>query len=92
MSGTDNATILEPCGLARLPLILLRRTDELGLDRADLMRRAGFHDDDLLDPDARIPLRKFWALWRMAIDETHDEELALRVFTSTPLRQYGLVG
>ncbi len=92
MSDLGTVPALEPCGLARLPLILLHRTDELGLDRADLMRRAGFHDDDLRDPDARVPLRKMWALWQLAVEATHDEELALRVFGTTPLRSYGLVG
>jgi AraC-like DNA-binding protein len=92
VSGTDSPPPFEPCGLARLPLILLHHAGGLGLDRAELMRRAGFHDDDLRDPDARVPIRKFWALWQMAVDETGDEGLALRVFSSTPLRQYGLVG
>jgi AraC-like DNA-binding protein len=92
VSGPDNNPAFEPCGLARLPLILLARTEALGLDRAELMRRAGFDDEDLRNPDARVPIRKMWALWQFAVEATHDEELAIRVFGSTPLRSYGLVG
>jgi len=88
----DRPTPFEPCGLARLPLLLLNRAGELGLDRDELLRRAGLAEVELADPDAKVPVRKLWALWRAAIAHTGDEELPLRVIGSTPLRAYGLVG
>ncbi len=79
-------------GLARLPLILLNRAAELGLDRDELVRLSGFAESELADPDARVPVQKLWQLWRLAIERTGDEDVALRVILSTPLRAYGLVG
>lgn len=88
----EGPTPFEPCGLVRLPLVLLGRATELGLDRTELLARAGIAEAELADPDARLPLRKLWELWRLAIARTGDEDLPLRLIASTPLRAYGLVG
>lgn len=90
--AVESLAPFEPGGLARLPLLLLNRAAEFGLDRAELLRRAGLAEVELADPDARVPLRKLWELWRAAVIQTGDEDLSLRVIGSTPLRAYGLVG
>jgi len=83
---------IEPSGLARIPLILLGRAAEFGLDRDVLMRDAGLIDAELDDPDSRIPIRKVWKLWHVAIERSGDPWLPLRVAASTSVRAYGLVG
>src|SRR5262245_51398485 len=83
---------IEPSGLARIPLILLGRATEFGLDRDTMLRGAGLTEADIDAPDSRVPIRKVWTLWKVAIESTGDAWLPVRVMASTPLRAYGLVG
>jgi AraC-like DNA-binding protein len=83
---------IEPSGLARIPLIVLDRAPEFGLNRQTLMHDAGLTEAELDDPDARVPIRKVWRLWRAAAERAGDPWLPVRVAGSTPLRSYGLVG
>jgi len=82
---------IELTGLARIPLLMLERTADLGLDRDELATAAGF-GDELRDPDARVPVTKIWNLWRILIDRTSDPILGLHLAMGLRIRQFGLVG
>ncbi len=79
-------------GLARIPRLLLKYGQDHGIDQADLMQTAGISENDIRDPDSRIPLIKTWNLWRVLIDRTSDPMLGLHVGRSVKLRDVGLVG
>jgi AraC-like DNA-binding protein len=82
----------EPTGLARVPLLLLHHVDELGLEREELMRAAGLTEEELVDPDARVPVNKTWSLWRIVIDRVDDPALGLRLGAAARIREFGIVG
>ena len=82
----------ELTGLARIPLLVLQRAEELGLDRAELMRSAGLSAAELRDPDARVSMAKVWSVWRAAIHRSGDPAFGVRVGESTSGRHLGLVG
>lgn len=79
-------------GLARVPLALLQRTEDYGLDRAELLRQAGLTEQELANPDSRIEVSKMWNLWRIVIERTDDPALGLHIGQGTTVRQFGLVG
>ena len=79
-------------GLARIPRLLLRYGQDHGIDPVELMETAGIAENDISDPDSRIPLIKTWNLWRVLIDRISDPNLGLHVGTSVNLRDVGLVG
>src|SRR5262245_33750871 len=82
---------LELTGLARIPLLILERTPDYGLDRHELAAAAGFKNE-LQDPDARVAITKIWNLWRILIDRTSDPILGLHLGMGLGMQQYGLVG
>jgi len=80
-------------GLARIPLFLLDKVSpRYGLERAELMRLAGFRQHELDDPDSRVPLAKVWTLWRIVIEQADDPNLGLHLGIETRVRELGLVG
>ena len=82
---------IELTGLARIPLLILERTGDYGLDRHELAAAAGFKDE-LQDPDTRVSVTKIWNLWRILIDRTSDPILGLHLGMDIEMRRYGLVG
>lgn len=78
--------------LVRLPLHLLRQTDKEGLDRGELLRQAGLRESDLSDPDARIPLLRFLALWRAVLAILNRPDVGVRFGAEIRVRDVGLVG
>jgi AraC-like DNA-binding protein len=82
---------IELTGLARIPLLILERTADYGLDRNELAAAAGFKGE-LQDPDARVSVTKIWNLWRIFIDRTSDPILGLHLGMGVGMRQFGLVG
>jgi AraC-like DNA-binding protein len=82
----------EPAGLARLALVHLERTTRLGLSRAELLEAAGLTEDQMRDPDARIPVSTIARLWRAATERLPDPTLGLLLGASTRARELGLVG
>jgi AraC-like DNA-binding protein len=82
----------EPTGLARLPLMLLRHVEVLGLDRARLMAAAGLDAVELNDPDARVPIQKSWSLWRAILERRPDGAMGLRLGAAARVRDLGVVG
>jgi AraC-like DNA-binding protein len=79
-------------GLARLPLLILRRAEELGLDRDALLRRSRLEEQELNDPDARVSMDKIWGLWSALVDSVDDPALGVRLVESIDVRDLGLVG
>ena len=59
--------------LAALPRSVLAFAEALGLSGAALARAAGLADDVLADPDGRVPVDAYAALWRgLAADPRAD--------------------
>jgi AraC-like DNA-binding protein len=82
----------EPSGLARLALMHLERTTQMGVSRATLMREARLDERQLRDPDSRIPLAAVGQLWRAAAKHVPDPAFGLRLGADTRVREFGLVG
>jgi len=82
---------IELTGLARIPLLMLERTADYGLDRDELAAAAGFKNE-LENPDARVSVTKIWNLWRILIDRTSDPFLGLHLMMGLRIRQFGVVG
>jgi len=76
--------------LARLPLLLLRGSDEPGAAPAAYRRYA--QSRDLADPDVRVPLSMLWAVWRDILTHNPDPALGLRLGRRITVRSLGLVG
>jgi AraC-like DNA-binding protein len=81
----------ESTSLARFPLFFLQIAQEMGLDREELLAAAELHEDDLRDPDRRVPLAKMWKLWPPMLAAA-PEALGVRVGGSMRARTLGLVG
>ena len=82
----------EPSGLARLALVHLERTTQLGLPRAELLREAGVTEDHLRDPDARIAVSALARLWRVATARVREPALGLSLGANARARELGLAG
>jgi AraC-like DNA-binding protein len=76
--------------LARLPLLLLRGSDEPGAAPAASGRFARSRDLD--DPDGRVPLSLLSAVWRDVLTHDPDPTLGLRLGRRITVRSLGLVG
>jgi AraC-like DNA-binding protein len=75
-----------------MPLAILRHAQELGLEPKKIVAMAGLDEEDLADPDGRIPLSKLVATWQAIVSLTGDDSLGLHVGASTTVRQLGLMG
>ena len=78
--------------LARGPALLLRYAERNGLDRLALMRAAGLTEQDLEDPDSRIPVVAMHRLWRELLMQDGDPLIGLRIGESVTVRGTGMVG
>ncbi len=78
--------------LARSPLLLLDFAAERGLDAESLMREAGIREQQLRDPDARVPFSSMRPLWDAVIRRAADPTLGLSIGSSLRTRQFGIVG
>src|SRR5258705_1064196 len=79
-------------GLARLARVHVERMARWGVPRAELLRDAGLTEEDLHDPDARVPLSAIVRLWRATTVRAPDPILGLRLGAGTRARELGLVG
>lgn len=79
-------------GLARIPLAVLQKTGDYGLDRGELLRQAGLSEAEISDPDSRVEVSKTWNLWRSVIERVDDHALGLHIGEAIEVRQFGLVG
>ncbi len=78
--------------LVRLSEVVVRRAEELGVDRARLLAEAQVTESELADPDARIQSRKVLAIWRAVLDAIPDPDLGIELAERFELRDAGLVG
>lgn len=62
-----------------LARILLRYASEHGLDGPKICRKAGLSEGLLQSGDARLPARRFHALWRSVEEESGDDQFGLRL-------------
>jgi AraC-like DNA-binding protein len=85
-------TATQPSGLARLALVHFEGVSRFGLSRAQLLCAAGLSEDQLRDPDGRIPLSAIERLWRTTTARSSDPLLGLRLGANVRTRQLGLVG
>jgi AraC-like DNA-binding protein len=83
---------LELTGLTRVPLLILERAPDLGLDREKLLARSGLTHQELSDPDGRVPLSKISGLWQAAVEQDPDPSFGLHLGESVDIREIGLVG
>lgn len=83
---------LEMTALARVPLHVLRWSEEHGLERGELLNLSGIAESELADPDARVPVSKLWNLWRVLMEKIPDRRLGLHIGESSRIRDFGLVG
>ena len=71
---------------------LLEFAVSLGADRETLLARAQVTSDDLADPDARIPLSAYKALYRAGEALTGEPALALKFPEATRFEHISIVG
>jgi AraC-like DNA-binding protein len=62
------------------------------LDRAALLRKIEVSEDQIRDPDSRIPVVKTLRLWRRIANELDDPDLGLEVGSTFEVREGGVVG
>jgi AraC-like DNA-binding protein len=68
---------LSPTVLTRLPITLLEQAAHLGVDRRELMMKAGISPQELRGPDGRVPSIKVWWLWQELINRVPDPALGI---------------
>ena len=71
---------------------LLRVGTEHGLDRATLLRQIDLSEDQIRDPDSRVPVVKTLRLWRRIANQVTDPDLGLEVGSTLEIRETGVVG
>jgi len=84
--------VTQPSGLARLALVHLDGASRFGMTRPQLLHTAGLSEDQLRDPDARIPLSAVERIWRATAARSPDPLLGLKLGATVQTRQLGLVG
>lgn len=84
---TDTATSLTSWARA-----IRKALDEAGCDSAALFARAGLDLAALEDPNARYPLDRTTALWRLAVAATGDEAFGLHVARHTHFTHFHALG
>jgi AraC-like DNA-binding protein len=78
--------------LARSPALLLSYAEHRGQDRGELMRAASLSEQDLADPDTRIPVVAMHRLWRAVLEKDPDPIIGLKVGRAVTVRRLGLIG
>jgi AraC-like DNA-binding protein len=77
---------------AGFPKALLVFAVSRGADRQTLLERSNIVSSDLADPDAHIPLSRYIALFRSAIELCGDPALALHFGESVRMQDISIVG
>lgn len=71
---------------------LLRIAEVHQLDRAELLFTAGISEEQIADPDSRVPVEGTIRLWRRVADLVDDPDIGLEVGSHLRLRNSGVVG
>lgn len=73
-------------------LRILRVAESYGLDPNSLLDGIGLAEDQIQDPDARIPVEKTIQLWRRVANLIDNPDLGLKAGSTFKLRDGGVVG
>src|SRR4029453_15707095 len=84
--------VKEPSGLARVALMHLAHAARGGVPRAALLGAGRLGEEQLRDPDARVPRAAIVRLWHAVASHVPDPALGLRLGTTVRAREFGLVG
>lgn len=71
---------------------LLKAAQARGLDRGRLLRQIEVSEDQIRDPDSRVPAEKTLRLWRSIANQLTDPDLGLEVGSTFEVREGGVVG
>ncbi len=71
---------------------LVDEGEALGIPRAELLDAAQVEASALDDPDGRVPVSKYWDLWRFIAGEVPDPDLGLKLGQQVQVRDTGIVG
>lgn len=71
---------------------LLDAASDRGMDRDTLLRQIEVSEDQLGDPDNRVPADKTFRLWRRINNQLDDPDLGLEVGSTLEIRSAGVVG
>jgi AraC-like DNA-binding protein len=82
----------DPTIAAAFPKALLVFAVSRGADRQALLDRSGLASQDLAQPDSRVPLARYIALFEAAIALCEDPALALRFGEAVRLQDISIVG
>jgi AraC-like DNA-binding protein len=84
--------VKEPSGLARVALLHLAHAARWGVSRVELLREARLDEEQLRDPDARVPRAAIVRLWHAVAARVPDPAFGLRFGAAARAREFGLVG
>ncbi len=79
-------------GRAQAIRLLVTQGESLGLSRAELLEAADVEEAQLEDPDGRVPVTRYWDLWRFITGEVPDPDLGLEIGRKIQIRDAGIVG
>jgi AraC-like DNA-binding protein len=85
-------TLAEPTIGAGYPKALLVFAVSRGADRQALLERSAFASRDLAEPEARVPLSSYIALFEAAVELCRDPALALRFGEAVRMQDISIVG
>lgn len=83
---------LKQTAIARVVQRFLERAESLGMSRSEMMQSTGLAEQDIRDPDARVPVAKLLNLWRFLMAKNSDPALGVRMGQVEDIRMFGLVG
>ena len=71
---------------------LLLAAQSRGLERSELLRRSGLSEDQIDDPDRRVPIDKTIRLWRAIANRLDEPDLGLEIGITFQSQEAGVVG
>ena len=77
---------------AQRVLRLLSAAERLGLDRSRLLQQIELSEEQISDPDGRVPVSKTIRLWRRLANQIEDPDLGLEIGTTFKVKEAGVVG
>src|SRR5262245_18055864 len=83
--------VKEPFGLARVAQMHLAHAARWGVARAELLRAARLDEEQIRDPDARVPRAALVRLWHAVAAHVPDPALGLHLGAAVRVREFGLV-
>jgi len=84
--------LAEPTIAAGFPKALLVFAVARGADRSTLLQRSGLASQDLAEPDSRVPLARYMALFQAAAEICADPAIALRFGECVRMQDICVVG